>query len=226
MPYHFGTVVFTARVHESRDRVEAYSEWGSLNMLIAGERTAVVEATVDLMVNGESYTVPVQPQWTLQYVLAEILGLTGTKEFCGEGACGACTVIIEGRPVLSCMILAIECAGKSVETIEGISKANHPLIEAYVKHSCMQCGFCTPGFIVTAKALLDRNPDPTVDEIKEAMVGNLCRCGTYPAHIKAIQEAAAVLRGLVETGGVPATASPTGAGAPVAASMKGGGERG
>jgi aerobic-type carbon monoxide dehydrogenase small subunit (CoxS/CutS family) len=93
------------------------------------------------------------------------------------------------------MILAIECVGKSIETIEGISRANHPLIEAYVKHSCMQCGFCTPGFIVTAKALLDRNPDPTEAEIKEAMVGNLCRCGTYPAHLKAIREAAAVLRG-------------------------------
>jgi aerobic-type carbon monoxide dehydrogenase small subunit (CoxS/CutS family) len=159
-------------------------------------------------------------------VLAERLGLTGTKEFCGEGACGACTVIIEGRPVLSCMILAVECAGKRVETIEGISKANHPLVEAYVKHSCMQCGFCTPGFIVTAKALLDRNPEPTVDEIKEAMAGNLCRCGTYPAHIKAIQEAAAVIRGLVETDGVAATGGPIHAGAPPAATTQGGGDRG
>ena len=156
---------------------------------------AVSEATVELVVNGESYAVPVQPQWTLQYVLAERLGLTGTKEFCGEGACGACTVIMDGRPVLSCMMLAIECAGRSIETIEGITRANHPLIEAYVKYSCMQCGFCTPGFVVTAKALLDRNPDPTVDEIKEAMVGNLCRCGTYPQHIKAILEAATVLKG-------------------------------
>ncbi len=90
---------------------------------------------------------------------------------------------------------------ESIETVEGIAKANHPLIEAYIKHSCMQCGFCTPGFVVTAKALLDRNPDPTVDEIKEAMVGNLCRCGTYPAHIKAIQEAAAVLKTAVPTEG-------------------------
>lgn len=152
------------------------------------------EDTIDLVVNGESHTLRVQPQWTLQYVLAEKLGLTGTKEFCGEGACGACTVIMDGRPVLSCMMLAIECRGKSIETVEGIAKSNHPLIEAYIKHSCMQCGFCTPGFVVTAKALLDRNPDPTLEDIKEAMVGNLCRCGTYPAHIRAIQEAAAVLR--------------------------------
>jgi aerobic-type carbon monoxide dehydrogenase small subunit (CoxS/CutS family) len=195
-------------------------------MLTAGERTAMSQAIVDVVVNGESHSVSVQPQWTLQYVLTERLGLTGTKEFCGEGACGACTVIIEGRPVLSCMILAVECAGKRVETIEGISTANHPLVEAYVKHSCMQCGFCTPGFIVTAKALLDRNPEPTVDEIKEAMAGNLCRCGTYPAHIKAIQEAAAVIRGLVETDGVAATGGPIHAGAPQAAPTQGGGDRG
>lgn len=161
---------------------------------------AVSESRLTLLVNGESYSVSVQPQWTLQYVLAEKLGLTGTKEFCGEGACGACSVIMDGRPVLSCMMLAVECGGRTIETIEGIARAGHPLIEAYIKHSCMQCGFCTPGFVVTAKALLDRNQDPTIDEIKEAMVGNLCRCGTYPAHIKAIQEAAAILRGLVEGG--------------------------
>jgi aerobic-type carbon monoxide dehydrogenase small subunit (CoxS/CutS family) len=153
---------------------------------------------VQFVVNGEAHRVLVEPQWTLQYVLADRLGLTGTKEFCAEGACGACTVIMDGRPVLSCMLLAIECADSDIETIEGIARANHPLIDAYVRHSCMQCGFCTPGFIVTAKALLDRNPDPTIDEIKEAMVGNLCRCGTYPAHLKAITEAAAVLRGVIE----------------------------
>jgi aerobic-type carbon monoxide dehydrogenase small subunit (CoxS/CutS family) len=153
---------------------------------------------ITLVVNGEVHQVAVEPQWTLQYVLMEKLGLTGTKEFCAEGACGACSVIMDGRPVLSCMLLAIECEGTTIETIEGIARANHPLIAAYVKHSCMQCGFCTPGFVVTAKALLDRNPDPTIDEIKEAMVGNLCRCGTYPAHLRAITEAARVLRGLVE----------------------------
>ena len=163
------------------------------------ERARVVSLdAITFVVNGEVHQVAVEPQWTLQYVLMEKLGLTGTKEFCAEGACGACSVIMDGRPVLSCMMLAIECEGTTIETIEGIARANHPLIDAYVKHSCMQCGFCTPGFVVTAKALLDRNPDPTVDEIKEAMVGNLCRCGTYPAHLRAITEAARVLRGLVE----------------------------
>ena len=172
------------------------------------ERARVVSLdAITFVVNGEVHQVAVEPQWTLQYVLMEKLGLTGTKEFCAEGACGACSVIMDGRPVLSCMVLAIECEGATIETVEGIATANHPLIAAYVKHSCMQCGFCTPGFVVTAKALLDRNPDPTIDEIKEAMVGNLCRCGTYPAHLRAITEAARVLRGLVEADDAATTAA-------------------
>ena len=156
--------------------------------------TPLAERVITLTVNGETHEIFIQAQWTLDYVLREKLGLTGTKEFCGQGACGACAVVIEGRPVLSCMTLAIECHGKAVETVEGIARAGHPLIESYVKHHCMQCGFCTPGFIVTAKVLLDHNPDPSEVEIKEALVGNLCRCGTYPQHIKAIREAARVMR--------------------------------
>jgi aerobic-type carbon monoxide dehydrogenase small subunit (CoxS/CutS family) len=167
----------------------------------AEKATPVSLDAITLIVNDEVHQLVVEPQWTLQHVLTDRLGLTGTKEFCAEGACGACSVILGGRPVLSCMLLAIECDGDAIETVEGIAKAGHPLIAAYVKYSCMQCGFCTPGFIVTAKALLDRNPDPTLDEIKEAMVGNLCRCGTYPAHLRAITEAAAVLRGVVVSAG-------------------------
>jgi aerobic-type carbon monoxide dehydrogenase small subunit (CoxS/CutS family) len=153
-------------------------------------RVPVSEKEISVVVNGDSYKVRVQSNWTLQYVLHDELGLTGTKEICDGGACGACAVIMDGRPVLSCMILAIECDGQAIETVEGIAKAKHPLVEAYVKHSCMQCGYCTPGFIVTAKALLDKNPSPAEEEIKEALVGNLCRCGTYPQHIKAVLEAA------------------------------------
>ncbi|HJX12711.1 MAG TPA: (2Fe-2S)-binding protein [Dehalococcoidales bacterium] len=153
------------------------------------------EEVINLIVNGDAYRLTVPSHAMLDHVLREELGLTGTKEFCGQGACGACAVIMDGRAVLSCMTLAVECHNRSVETIEGIARANHPLIEAYVKHHCMQCGFCTPGFVVTAKALLDRNPDPTDDEIREALVGNLCRCGTYPQHIKAVREAARKLRG-------------------------------
>jgi aerobic-type carbon monoxide dehydrogenase small subunit (CoxS/CutS family) len=194
----------------------------------AAERATTVSTdTITLLVNNEVYRIAVEPQWTLQYVLADRLGLTGTKEFCAEGACGACSVIIERRPVLSCMILAIECDGASIETIEGIARAKHPLVDAYVKHSCMQCGFCTPGFIVTAKALLDRNPDPSLDEIKEAMVGNLCRCGTYPAHLRAIQEAAAVLRGVVVAqdafSGAAAASVPTNSAIGALGAGKGGG---
>jgi aerobic-type carbon monoxide dehydrogenase small subunit (CoxS/CutS family) len=156
----------------------------------AANNIPVAYAEIHLVVDGEPYRVEVESSWTLQYLLHDVLGLMGTKEFCNEGACGACAVIIDGRSILSCMMLAIECNGKVVETIEGIARANHPLIEAYIKYSCMQCGYCTPGFVVTAKALLDRNPHPTEDEIKEALAGNLCRCGTYPQHIKAVQEAA------------------------------------
>jgi aerobic-type carbon monoxide dehydrogenase small subunit (CoxS/CutS family) len=152
------------------------------------------EIKISLIVNGEKHEVIVQENWTLQYVIHDVLGLTGTKVFCDEGACGACTVIMEGRPVLSCMTLAIECDGRNIETIEGIAREQHPLVETYVKHSAMQCGYCTPGFIVTAKALLDKNPSPTVDEIKEALAGNLCRCGTYPQHVKAVKEAADILQ--------------------------------
>jgi len=152
------------------------------------------EGMIRLTLNGEARQVRVEPEWTLQYLIHDHLGLTGVKLFCDRGACGSCTVILDGRPVLSCMTLAIECDGKSVETIEGIAAAQHPLIDAYVKHHALQCGYCTPGFIVTAKALLDHQPDPTEAEIREALSGNLCRCGTYPQHPKAVLEAAQILR--------------------------------
>jgi aerobic-type carbon monoxide dehydrogenase small subunit (CoxS/CutS family) len=152
------------------------------------------EGSIHITVNGQKYDLQVEPDWTLYYLLHDKLGLTGTKLMCDRGACGSCTVIINGRPVLSCMTLAIECTGKQIETVEGIAAAHHPLIEEYVKHHCMQCGYCTPGFVVTAKAFLDGNPDPTEQEIREALGGNLCRCGTYPQHPKAILEAAKLLR--------------------------------
>jgi aerobic-type carbon monoxide dehydrogenase small subunit (CoxS/CutS family) len=162
-------------------------------MSVVEKKVPVYEKNININVNGESYNLRVRSSWTLQYLLHDELGLTGTKNFCDQGACGACSVIMNGRAILSCMTLAVDCDGKNIETIEGIARAQHPLIESYVKHHSMQCGFCTPGFIVTAKALLDRNPNPTVEEIKEALVGNLCRCGTYPQHIKAVLEAASIL---------------------------------
>ena len=148
-----------------------------------------------LNINGTSKIVAVDNDWTLQYVLHNKLGINSIKDMCGgRGECGSCTVILNGRAVLSCMLLAIDCDGKNIETLEGIVNENHPLIKEYVNNYCMQCGYCTPGFIVTAKALLDRNPKPNQDEIKEALAGNICRCGTYPQHIKAVLSAAEELR--------------------------------
>jgi aerobic-type carbon monoxide dehydrogenase small subunit (CoxS/CutS family) len=153
-------------------------------------------ATVTLTVNRRVHEIQVEPNWTLRDVLRQQLGLTSIKDFCnGYGACGSCTVIMNRRPVLSCMVLVIECHGAIVETAEGIADAKHPLVDAYIMNWAAQCGYCTPGFLVTAKALLDRNLDPTVDEIKEALSGNLCRCGTYPAQVKSVLEAATKLKG-------------------------------
>jgi aerobic-type carbon monoxide dehydrogenase small subunit (CoxS/CutS family) len=160
----------------------------------ANEPLARPEGWINLTVNGQSYELKAEPNWTLYTVIHDKLGLTGVKMFCDRGACGSCTVIMNGRPILSCMTLAIECDGARIETAEGIAAAGHPLIESYVKHHCMQCGYCTPGFVVTAKALLDRNPDPSEEEIREALAGNLCRCGTYPQHPKAVLEAAQELK--------------------------------
>jgi aerobic-type carbon monoxide dehydrogenase small subunit (CoxS/CutS family) len=160
----------------------------------AKESLPEAEGTIHVTINGQEYKLQVEPDWTLYYLLHDKLGFTGTKLMCDRGACGSCTVIVNGRPILSCMTLAIECNGKTIETVEGIAASNHPLIELYVKHHCMQCGYCTPGFVVTAKAFLDRNLHPTEQEIREALGGNLCRCGTYPQHPKAILEAAALLK--------------------------------
>ena len=152
------------------------------------------ENIINLTINGKSYNVQVEPEDTMHSVLRDKLGITSPKDMCtGYGACGSCSVIMDGRPILTCMSLAIECDGAVIETAEGIANTKHPLFEAYIKHYCMQCGYCTPGFIVTAKALLDHNPNPTDQDIRDALGGNICRCGTYPAHIRAIQEAAGKL---------------------------------
>lgn len=142
--------------------------------------------TISLNVNGGEYEITVMPTEVLRDVLRK-LGFTSIKDMCyGYGACGSCSVIMDGRPVLSCMILAIECDGAVIETSEGIANSSPDLIDAYVKHHAMQCGFCTPGFVCTTKALLDHNPKPTEADIREALGGNICRCGDYVAHINAI----------------------------------------
>jgi carbon-monoxide dehydrogenase small subunit len=136
----------------------------------------------------------IQPAETLAYVLRERLGLTGLKVSCDEGACGACTVIMDGKAVLSCMILAVEADGHEILTIEGLAE-DDPVVEAFAEQcepgygTAMQCGYCTPGFVMTAKALLDANPTPTLDEVKEALSSNVCRCGCYTAIAQAVLHA-------------------------------------
>jgi len=151
------------------------------------------KATIRLTINGFQYELEVTPEVTLRDCLRQQLGLTSIKEFCyGHGACGSCTVIMDGKPILSCMTLAIECGGKTIQTAEGIAAAKHPIVEAYVSNYAFQCGYCVPGLMVTAKALLDKNPNPTEQNVRDALGGNLCRCGPYPAHIAAVLEAAKV----------------------------------
>jgi xanthine dehydrogenase YagT iron-sulfur-binding subunit len=158
---------------------------------------SALPVTTRLKVNGKICEVLIEPHWTLQRVLQFKLGLTGAKQMCDRGACGSCTVIIDGRAVLSCSTLAVECEGKAIETVEGIA-ANpkwKPLFDSYCKWDAMQCGYCTPGFVVTAKTLLENNPNPNEDQCKQALAGNICCCGTYPRHPTAIMEAAQTMKG-------------------------------
>jgi aerobic-type carbon monoxide dehydrogenase small subunit (CoxS/CutS family) len=147
-----------------------------------------VKQLITLEINGETYEVRVEPWQTLVEVIREEIGLTGVKEACSTGECGSCTVLFDGAPVSSCLMLAIESQGKKITTIEGLSQNGklHPLQKAFIEHGAIQCGFCTPGMILTAKALLDRNPHPTEAEVKEAISGNLCRCTGYVKIVEAI----------------------------------------
>jgi xanthine dehydrogenase YagT iron-sulfur-binding subunit len=150
------------------------------------------EVRMTLNVNGSPHAVAAEPRMTLADVLRGPLGLTGTKIGCDRGACSACTVWIEGTPVASCMMLAIDVGGRKITTIEGLARGEdlHPVQSAFVAHDAIQCGFCTPGLVMSCAALLARNPDPSLDDVKEATSGHLCRCGTYP-HVFAATLAAA-----------------------------------
>lgn len=152
-----------------------------------------------LTINGEVEQVDVPSQMTLLAMLREKLSLTGTKNGCNAGECGACTVLLDGEPVNSCMLLAVECAGRSVTTIEGLAQDGvlDPVQETIIEHGGVQCGFCTPGILVSARGLLDRNPTPSEDQIREALVGNLCRCTGYLRIVEAVQDAAERQQALV-----------------------------
>jgi carbon-monoxide dehydrogenase small subunit len=149
-----------------------------------------------ITINGRKREFDVPPSTLLLNLLRDDLGLTGAKYGCGIGECGACTVHLDGEPVLGCMTLAVDCDGKSVETIEGLSdgKELHPIQQAYLDEGAVQCGFCTPGFIMTTKALLEENPEPSESEIRNYLKGNLCRCTGYVNIVKAVQKAAEDMR--------------------------------
>ena len=147
-----------------------------------------MKQVMNFTVNGEPYELLVDTRRTLLEVLRDEMGLTGTKEGCSLGACGTCTVILDGKPVLSCLILAVDAQGKEVLTIEGLAEGEklHPIQESFVEHGAIQCGYCTPGMVMSAKALLDKNPKPTYEEIKQGISGNLCRCTGYTKIVEAI----------------------------------------
>jgi len=152
----------------------------------------IQKQTISLYVNGSLYQVEIGPKTTLLEVLRDELHLTGTKNGCGQGHCGACTVIVDGRAMRSCITKASRADGAHVETIEGLAQDGmlHPLQKAFIEHGAVQCGFCTPGMIMAAKALLDANPQPTDEEIKDALKRNLCRCTGYQNIVKAIAQGA------------------------------------
>lgn len=147
---------------------------------------------IELKINGEQFDLEIDEHRTLLEVLRENLELTGTKKSCDEGNCGACTVLLDGKPANSCLLLAVEAQGKEITTIEGLMVDGklHPLQEAFVTKGAIQCGFCSPGMILSAKALLDENPKPTEEEIRKAIEGNLCRCTGYQKIVEAIKSVA------------------------------------
>ena len=148
-------------------------------------------------INGEATEFLCEPQLTMLDVLRDELRLTGSKEGCSSGDCGACTITVDGRVVCSCLMLAVEAEGRKIETIEGMAKGDqlHPLQRQFLEHAALQCGFCTPGILVAAKVLLDRNPDPSETEIRYWLAGNLCRCTGYDKIVRAVVDAAAEMRG-------------------------------
>ena len=161
----------------------------------------MAKQNIDLNVNGFTYRVAVDPWRSLAEVLREELGLTGTKVGCNQGDCGACTVLIDGRAVSSCLTLAVEAHQREITTIEGLAVSPgqlHPIQQAFIDHGAVQCGFCTAGMIISAKALLDKNPAPSEEDIRQGIAGNLCRCTGYTKIVEAISAASQTLRGQTE----------------------------
>lgn len=152
---------------------------------------------VSTTINGDNAEFLCHPDETLLDVLRDRLGLMGVKEGCGTGDCGACSIILDDRLVCSCLVLGAEAEGRQIETIEGMAQGDklHPLQQKFLEHAALQCGICTPGFLIAAKDLLAKNPDPTEEEIRFGLAGNLCRCTGYDKIVRAVQDAASVMRG-------------------------------
>jgi carbon-monoxide dehydrogenase small subunit len=152
---------------------------------------------MEIRVNGKGYQVADEPDRPLLWVLRDELGLTGTKEGCGTGDCGACSVVVDGRLVNSCLVLGVEAQGRAIETIEGMAQGGtlHALQRRFLEHAALQCGFCTPGVLVAARALLASNPDPSEEEVRYWLAGNLCRCTGYQKIVEAVLDAAREMRG-------------------------------
>ena len=181
------------------------------NVLVGTETAAeaqmgdeITRAKIKLNINNKTHEVEVESRTTLLSVLRDgfdtngnHLDLTGAKQICDRGECGGCTVQVDGKAVYSCMTLALEAQGKQITTVEGLANGDrlHPVQEAFVQHDALMCGFCTPGFVVAAKSLLDQNPSPSSDEIKEGLAGNICRCGTYPFIFEAVETASRKMGG-------------------------------
>jgi aerobic-type carbon monoxide dehydrogenase small subunit (CoxS/CutS family) len=158
--------------------------------LSAQEKPALTgpQTSIKIVVNGTSHAIDVEDRWTLVELLRDHLQLTGTKIGCDRGECGACTVLMDGKPVYSCSQLAVWADGRSIQTIEGLASKTklHPLQEAFIEHDGPQCGYCTSGQLMSAKALLDRNPHPNADEVRAALTGNICRCSNYNRYVEAV----------------------------------------
>jgi carbon-monoxide dehydrogenase small subunit len=152
---------------------------------------------VTTTINGDTVEFACDPHESLLDVLRNRLGLSGAKEGCGTGDCGACSVQVDGRVICSCLMLGVEAEGRDIETVEGLAHGNelHPLQTKFLEHAALQCGVCTPGFLMAAKALLEKNPDPSEEEIRFGLAGNLCRCTGYDKIVRAVQDAAKVMRG-------------------------------
>ena len=153
--------------------------------------------SIKLSVNGNTYPTDVEPRHVLLDVLRKNLDITGPKPICERGACGGCTVLADGEPIYACMMLAVDAVGKELKTVEGLANGDDldPVQEAFIEHDALMCGFCTPGFLMSVRALLDRNSNPTLDDVKSAVAGNMCRCGTYPRIFEAALTAARITRG-------------------------------